>query len=137
MEEKKKAELVYKKIGRAWCPALNDCVAFTSAGIQHLIRKNGKKRSRREQTRRFHLLLFAKEIIESSSATITHRNGKAAHLFKRHSAVVIKQSNADFWALTKNYGDNTITVVIRQLESKEKHFFSIYDAKPKNQKTAT
>jgi len=49
---------------------------------------------------------------------------------------VIKKPHADFWKLTKTYGDATITIVLRQIEGKEKHFFSIYDTKPKNQKTA-
>ena len=127
----------YKNAGRVWCSALNDYVSFTNAGIQHLMRKNGKRRSLPEQKRRFRLLPYAREIIESQEVKISHEKGETIHFSKQHNVAMIKKPPADFWKLTKAYGDATITIVIRQIEGKEKHFFSIYDAKQKNQKTAT
>ena len=136
MQDKNRRDF-YKNIGRAWCPALNDYVAFTSAGLRHLIRKGGKRRSNSEQARRFLLLPYAKEIVESSAVEVVHGKDKIIRADKRHGATVLIRSHADFWTLTKTYGDTAITVVVRQLAGKEKHFFSIYNAKPKNQKTAS
>lgn len=137
MEEKKKVEILYKKIGHVWCPALNDCVAFTSAGLRHLTWKGGKRRSNIEQTRRFSLLPYAKEVIENPTVRIAHREEKTIRIDKRHNTTVLAQPPADFWTLTETYDNTTITVVVRQIKDKEKHFFSIYDAKRKNQKTAS
>jgi hypothetical protein len=132
--ENKNGRNFYKNIGRAWCPELNDYVAFTNAGIQHLMRKNGKSRLRNEQVRRFRLLPYAKEIIEGRDIKISHGKGETVRFSKQHDMAVIKKLPADFWKLTKTYGDVAITVVVRQIEGKEKHFFSIYNAKTKKSK---
>lgn len=80
---------------------------------------------------------YAKEIIESQTSEIIHRKNITVKSIKRHNTTILVKSHADFWSLTKMYDETTITVVIRQIGTKGKHFFSIYDAKsPKNQKTA-
>ena len=135
--ENRKINDLYKNIGRAWCPALNEYVAFTNAGLRHLVRKNGKRRSRPELKRRFSLLPYAKEIIEDKAAVAAHGKRDTSHLVKQHGMARLAQERADFWTITKTYGHTAITVVIRQTGVKEKHFFSIYDSKLKNQKTAS
>ena len=122
----------YKTLGGIWCPALNDRVVFTNDGIRHLIRKGGRKRTKQEQARRFSLLPYAKEIIQDNTVKVIHEESMTAHLVKQHGTAILTESRTNFWILTKGYGNITITVVIRQIENKEKHFFSIYDAKSKN-----
>jgi len=136
MEEKKKAEIIYKKIGRVWCPALNSYIAFTNDGLRHLIRKGGRRRSPHELKRRLSFLPYAKEIMEDVSAVAIYEKRNGVHLTKRHNTTIVAQEHTDFWAITKIYKHIAITVVIRQTKTKEKHFFSIYGARPKNQKTA-
>lgn len=131
MDDKKIRDL-YKNIDHIWCPALDDHVAFANDGLRHLVRKNGRRRTKREQARRFSLLPYAKEIIQDDTVKITHGENITTHLAKQHGTTILIQSRASFWTLTKDYGDTAITVVIRQIEHKKKHFFSIYDAKSKN-----
>lgn len=122
----------YKNLGSLWCPALDDHVTFANDGLRHLVRKNGKRRTKHEQARRFSLLPHAKEIIQDNTVKVIHEESMTARLVKRHGAAILTQSHANFWTLTKDYGSTAITIVIRQIENKEKHFFSIYDAKSKN-----
>ena len=58
------------------------------------------------------------------------------HLVKRHGTTILTQSRASFWTLKKNYENIIVTVIIRQIENKEKHFFSIYDSRSKNRTMA-
>ena len=78
------------------------------------MRKNGKSRSRSEQARRFRLLPYAKEIIESRDAEVSHGKGETVHFFKQHDMAVIKKPPADFWKLTKIIGDTAITMVVNK-----------------------
>jgi hypothetical protein len=38
-------------------------------------------------------------------------------------------NNAEYWSLSTTYGDNLITVIIRRINNKELHFYSIMDKK--------
>jgi hypothetical protein len=126
----------YKNLGSIWCPTLNDHIAFTNDGLRHLIRKSGIRRTKREQARRFSLLPYAKEIIQDDEVEIIHKENMTTHLVKRHGTTILTQSRASFWTLRKNYENTIVTVIIRQIENKEKHFFSIYDSKSKNRTMA-
>jgi hypothetical protein len=37
-QAKEKAELLYAKLDRVWCPALDEHVIFNRSGFQHLMR---------------------------------------------------------------------------------------------------
>ena len=75
-EAKHKAKALYRSVGRVRCAALGEHIAFTKAGLRHLLRKGKKRHSRREQMRRFMLLTYAKAIVESRDVRVTHKTGK-------------------------------------------------------------
>lgn len=125
-EAKRKARECYGKIGRIWCPALNDFVMFNTAGFHHLIWKRKKPRRRSEQIKRFSLISDAKTIIISSTAASEHRSTEAYYETYRRGKRRTIVSRADFWSFTENWNGKTITVVIRQFRGGKKHFFSVF-----------
>jgi len=116
----------YSKIGRVWCPALDDSVVFNSMGFRHLLRKRGKRRPGSEQQRRLALLSHAQDIIADSGVIVTHEKRVAVQSTHRYGEKIEKTTSADFWVLTASRNDETIKIVIRQFEEGNKHFFSIY-----------
>ncbi len=113
---KKEAKEFYDKIGRVWCPAFNDYVAFRKAGFRHLSWKGGVFRFKGEQRRRFAVLPSAVDILQK----------------KNSEPVYKKEGNAEFWAFTGQQDEATVRVIIRQINGGEKHFFSAFQEKQKS-----
>ena len=99
------------------CPALNnEKIYFNNSGFTHLMRKGGKLRAYSEQKRRFSALKFCKEILTLRDPVIEYR----------------QINNVQFW-MFKTIKDNLeIKLVIRQIDSNPKHFFSIMGKKKKH-----
>ena len=112
-EAKEKAELLYAKLDRVWCPVLNEYVIFNRSGFQHLIWKGGLPRPKSEQKRRFALLEHAEKILSNPNATFSHE----------------QKGNTQFWAFTEKQSDVAVRVVIRQVGIGKKHFLSTFEEK--------
>ncbi|HUC31303.1 MAG TPA: hypothetical protein VMR99_01275 [Candidatus Paceibacterota bacterium] len=117
---KQEARELYTKIGRVWCPALNEYINFNRVGFEHLMRRGMKWRSKDDQIRRFRLLRYAKNIIRDEGSVLVQRDKEN-----------VSNTLTRFWAVTKKMDDRSIVVIIRQTKMGQKHFLSIY-----NQKTA-
>lgn len=123
---KAEAKKLYSKIGRIHSPALSDeYVAFTSIGFTHLVRKGRNPRPRSEQKRRFALLPHAEAIITNPQAIIVYRTTETKYWANRYGEKVFITSTAHFWTFIEKIDGLTIKIVIRQLNSGQKHFFSI------------
>src|ERR1700733_2321129 len=116
----------YSKIGRVWCPALNDHIVFNKIGFRHLIWKGDKRRAKADQLRRFALLVQVEEIIKNPHAQAIPTERETIDLGHRHGEKVQLKSQAQFWSMQEQRGDILITVVLRQTERRPKHFLSIY-----------
>jgi hypothetical protein len=126
-EEKRHAEIIYKQIGRVWCPALNDFVIFNRTGFQHLLRKRGRRRTKHEKTRRFALLPFVENIIRNPNAEAQHEEKKLFYRFNQHGQKIKTSSRAAFWKLSEEMNGKTISVIVRKLNNGGKYFLSVYD----------
>lgn len=123
---KQQAKQIYSKIGRIKCPALGDeYVLFTSAGFNHILRKGRILRTRNEQKRRFTLLPYVENIIKNPDTKISYRKKEIKEKSNRHGEKILIESMAHFWTFKEKINDCVIKVVIRQLENKNKHFFSV------------
>ena len=123
---KQQAKQLYSKIGRIKSPALGDeYVFFTSAGFDHILRKGRIPRTRNEQKRRFTLLPYVESIVKNPTAKIVYRKTEVKEKANRHGENVLIESVAHFWTFIEKFDDCTIKVVVRQLENKNKHFFSV------------
>ncbi len=120
------AKKLYSKIGRIPSPALsNEYVSFTSIGFTHLMRKGRNPRPRSEQKRRFSLLPYAEAVIKNPQAVIIYRTTETKYWTDRYGQKVLITSTAHFWTFVEEIDGFTIKIVIRQLNSGQKHFFSI------------
>lgn len=114
----------YKCVGPLACPALdNELIYFTKDGFNHLIRKGRKLREQYEQHERLALFQYVPSIIESSRMYILHRV---------HSKNSINKSSAQFWSLENKIQGEVVVVIIRQINSGTKHFFSVFYKKHTN-----
>ena len=125
-EAKKSAKEFYKTIDCAWCPALNDYIVFNQSGFQHLMRKRGRSRSKKEQKRRFALLLFVENIIRDKNITVQHEKNNILHSAKIGSKRIFKTTMAKFWRITAKRNGKIVKIVIRQIGNHGKHFFSVF-----------
>jgi hypothetical protein len=111
---KRDAKEFYSRIGQISCPGAGIKIIFNRAGFQHLIRKGKIQRSKSEQIWRFSLLIYARLIIESYDAEITHKTK------------VLGNTEADFWIFKQRRDEIPVTVVVRRIGNGKAHFFSIY-----------
>jgi len=115
-KKKKEAKEIYSKIGRVWCPALNDNIFFNDIGFRHFTWKgNDRKRSHIQQVKRFILIPRAREIVSDPLLSIFSKREK-----------IRKGRYIRFWAFRMNARGKYIRVVIRQINDGNKHFLSIF-----------
>ena len=105
----------YKKIGYVLCPAFdNEPVYFDRHGFRHILRKGRKKRSHHEQMKRLHLVKEAVEILKTSVT------------FSEWNVSSIIKPIACFWSFIVKRKKSKVKVLVRQLERRRKHFFSVF-----------
>ena len=115
-----KAKEEYYKIGSVPCPAFNnELVYFNKYGFNHLIRKGKYPRDRKEQLKRILILPYSLSIIKNSKYVSEYRINN------------IKNVCGYFWSVQGNINGFFLRVVIRQINSGSKHFFSIMYEKQK------
>ena len=117
---------LYGEIGKVWCPALHDYIAFNRAGFQHLLRKRGRRRTETEKKRRLALLPFIEDIIANPNVKIYHEKKISSFRSNQHGEKIQTSNEVEFWKLSEAKNGRTINVIVRKLNKGEKHFFSVY-----------
>lgn len=113
------ARLLYNRIGRVSCPALNnEAVVFNAKGIHHLVYK--PMRDATELIERLGLLRYAEEVITHPDAEVVYRN-----IQERGR----RDINAHYWTLRKLINGWIVKVVIKQEGCGQKFFYSIMGRK--------
>lgn len=113
--EEKRVE--YARIGPIECPAFdNEKIYFTNTGFNHLIRKERKLREKSIRIRRVTLLQFAPGILKRSQNFITH-----------FTNIDKKGVRVQFWSFASRVNGIELVVIVRQIDSNPKHFFSIFE----------
>ena len=109
-----KSKKLYYSIGFLISPALNlEKVYFSHDGLKHLLMKNNKYRTIKDQIRRLKLLTFVIDIISNSKK------------FDKYRII----NNTQYWSLYKHYKNKTVTIIIRKLGDQKIQFYSIMDKK--------
>jgi hypothetical protein len=123
---KKNAEAYYKKQGRIRCPALNnEFVHFTSEGFNHLQFSGGKERSKDMQMTKFGLLTKAVKVI--GLATTYQEYDECLDMIrikmrKKREEVAMR---VQYWCLIAIIQEKKIKVIVRQVGTGQKHFYSV------------
>jgi hypothetical protein len=125
---KEKAKEFYGTIGTIFCRALDSNIVFNRTGFDHLVQKERRMRPKSEQKRRFALLPFAKNILETHNGDITYKYRN----YPQEKVGDTDTTHMHFWALTARQNEKLIKIVIRQLDGGEKHFFSIFEVNKKS-----
>ena len=132
--EKTKAEELYQKIDKVFCPYFNKEVIFNSDGFHHLQFSAGSERRKEEQLLKFDFLRFAEDIIKNSGTIQTYR---------KQWGVVGRKANGqmkemEYWGLIALLGDNHIgvKVVLRRVGDGNITFWSVMPSEEKD-KTKT
>lgn len=114
---KNKTLFLYKKTDFVICKAFNgEKIHFDPSGFRHLIYKGKDSRSISDQMRR--LKLFSSAILVL----------KEAENFEKYSNF----GNTKFWSVTKMIEQVFVVVIVRQIGSGKKHFFSVMPRKRKD-----
>lgn len=90
----------------------NEVILFGGSGWRHMIWKDGEMRPIEDRLRRFALLKFAAYVI---------RYGQIIHYRKDVKNGIVGK----FWRLSLKIDKQYIKVVIRQIGTSSKHFFSV------------
>ena len=103
------------------CPAFGgERVYFDKQGFNHLIRKGRVPREAKEAEERLEMIDYAQEIIAMSTEFASHRHSPAKQIPNGKL-----MPSAKFWAFKGSMKLRSVIVVVRQIGSGHKHFFSI------------
>jgi hypothetical protein len=117
-EEIAKFKDLYKRIGSVACPYFGgEKVYFTRNGFNHLLRKGKQARISSEQVERLRLIQYCKKILGSEGSLVEYRSS------------VRPSTIAQFWGFTARLDKLHVKLVVRQIDTGRKHFFSIFSRK--------
>lgn len=120
------ANNLYSKVGKVFCPALEDNVYFTAEGFNHLIYK--RRRSEREkdvQMLRFKILPWAIKLVKVTSTFQEYDETLKEVEVKQKKKRVKVTKLVKYWGLIAIIEGRKIKVIIRQVGESNKHFLSV------------
>jgi len=113
---KEEAREFYTKIGRIFCPALNQAIHFTRDGFNHIIyQKGAKERDKAAQMSRFRLLpLAVKLVAQASTYQEYEKTVKEFEVKNKKKKRVIKNKPVCYWGLIGIIENRKLKVTIKQ-----------------------
>ncbi len=122
------AKLIYYQVGSVTCPAFDgQAVVFNYNGFYHLMYKNGKPRPLSDRKRRMRLFEKVPHILTSAKTFSKYHSEP-----NRNNASSLIHS----WTFTHFENRNRIRIIVRQIDTGDKHFFSVMDRRsPKSAQT--
>lgn len=137
-EVKEKGEEFYKSLGEVYCPYFKEKIAFNAQGLEHLRYKHrGKSRLEQDQYMRFKLVYLAPEVIKISSSLQGIWETKKFEHIKVHSRLDKIFKNVTFYEFIAIIKRNRIKIIVKQVESGKKFFWSIIPFWGMNKETMT
>ena len=125
-EIKERGEEFYKSLGEVFCPFLKEKVSFGAQGLEHLkFKRREKARLEKDQYMRFKLLHLAPEILKSShtlQGILKTRKFERIRTNSRTDTILKLVTYYEFIAVLKR---NRIRIIVKQIESGQKFFWSI------------
>lgn len=120
------AEMFYTSLKEVYCPYFKEKIVFNTKGWEHLQFKNrGRSRSSGDQYVRFKLLYFVPEIISNSRTLQGIYQTNSFEMMNINSRWDKVLKPVTFWEFIAVISDIRARVVIKQIESGSKYFFSV------------
>ena len=128
----------YKSLAEVYCPYFKEKILFNARGLEHLkFKRPDKPRAPEDQYMRFKLLYLAPQIINDSHTLQGVLETKCFERIRVHNRTdtVLKPVNYfEFIAVIKR---NRVRVIIKQIDSNEKFFWSLIPYWSMNKVTMT
>jgi len=125
-EIKNKGETYYKSLTEIYCPYFKEKVSFGAAGLEHLkFKRHEKSRSEKDQYMRFKLIYIAPEILRLSHTVqgiLETKKFERIRMKGRTDTILKPVTYYEFIAVIKR---NRVRVVVKQIESGQRFFWSI------------
>ena len=119
-------EALYKTFGEVYCPYFKEVVSFSAQGLEHLkYKRRDRARTDTDQYMRFKLIHLAPEIIKLShtvQGVLETNKFEQIRVHNRTELVLKYVTYYEFIAILKR---NRVKVIIKQIESGTKVFWSI------------
>jgi len=126
-ELKQKAKQEYEKIGKVWCPCLEDHVHFNNEGFEHLLFKTWNRgRSELEQYTRLRLLSLVPKIIAKSHTLQEYDERKIFVRQKINSRWEQRAKMVRYYVFIAIIKTVRLKIIIKEIEGGEKFFYSLY-----------
>ncbi|MDO8579599.1 MAG: hypothetical protein Q7R72_01875 [bacterium] len=113
-----KYKLFYQNIGSIKCPYFdNEPIFFNRKGLNHVMRTGRELREFNARIERLSLLVYCKRILTKNYNDVEYR------------LMTKGNTSAGFWGFTANIDGVCMKLIVRQIGSGQKHFFSIFPIK--------
>ncbi len=137
-EVKEKGEKFYKTISEVYCPYFKEKISFGAHGLEHLkFKRREKARLDKDQYMRFKLLHLAPEILKAShtlQGVFETKKFERIRVHSRTDTVLKLVTYYEFIAVIKR---NRVRIIIKQIDSGQKFFWSIVPFWGMNTETMT
>ena len=121
IDYKLKIKSFFNQVRQVQNPALGEIIYFNAKGINHLLYKNNRNLRQKDRIKaNFILLPRATKLLEKST------------FWQEESHYVKDKSKYFFWAFEAVVDQRRIKVIVRQVNSGKKHFWSVIPAWRKN-----
>ena len=124
-ELKQKIKQEYDKVGKVWCPCLEDHVHFNNEGFEHLLFKSWNRgRSKLEQYTRLRLFPFIPKIIAKSHTLQEYDEKKIFVRQKINSRWEKRLKLVRYYVFVAIEKSVRLKIIIKEIEGGEKFFYS-------------
>jgi len=124
---KHEAEVLYSRLGRLFCPAVDEEVHCTPEGFGHLLFKEGdSERDKTSQMLRFKLLPLGAKLIETSTTYQEYEKMIKGFEVKSGKGRSIKNKPVHYWGIIGIVDGRKIKVILKKIGDDGKlHFWSL------------
>ena len=135
---KEYGEDLYKSFSEVYCPYFKEKISFSSQGLEHLRFKSRERvRPEKDQYMRLKLMYLAPEVLKTSQTVqgiLETKKFEKVRVNNRTDIVLQLVTYYEFIAVIKR---NRVKIIIKQIESGKKFFWSIIPFWKMNKQTKT
>lgn len=133
---KQEGENFYEALDCVNCPYFKEKIYFKSGGLEHLsFRKRGRVRLKQDQYMRFKLLGIVPEILKQSHTLQGKLETKRFEKIRRHNRTDLVFKDVTYYEFIAIVKRNRVKIIVKQVESGEREFWSIIPFWGMNDKT--
>ncbi|MCX6752287.1 MAG: hypothetical protein NTZ87_02190 [Candidatus Nomurabacteria bacterium] len=137
-EVKRRGEEFYKSLDEVYCPYFKEKITFNAQGLEHLkFKQREKARYEQDQYMRFKLLHLAPEVLKISSSVQGIWETKRFEYLKINKKWGSALKNVTYYEFIAVLKRNRVKIIIKQIDSGKKIFWSIIPFWGMNKETMT